>query len=461
MNSWATRIPAVLRRNRPEQSGNLLEDSLWSLLLRLSPPGILSMAMVSLNALLDAVYLGQFVGAEALAGVSLLLPLTTLLASVVGWIATGAASVLSRALGAGDSSLAGKIFNQVLFLSLLASGLLMGLGYGFSDSLVGLMGGNGEALGYGKDYLMVWLGGSFFTIFGMASNALIRSEGKMKKATVFAGISVLVDCLLTPLLVQGLGWGVRGTALSTVLSMAVYALLTGLYFVHKKPAYSLDKIRVQVHPSILRPILAIGLSAFVMQSTNFVRQLFIFQSMAYYASPAQLAFFSAVFRIFSFALIPVFGVLQALQPVAGVNFGAKNYQRSIQAVQVFSWGGIAVLLPVWLPTILFPQLALSVLLPDTAFSAHDLANFRWVMLSLPFTPLASTGIVFFQATGQAKRASLLTFGRQAFLFIPLILLLPRFFAVDGIYYCLALENTLWILIVCGVKMRAFSQLSRY
>jgi Na+-driven multidrug efflux pump len=238
--------------------------------------------------------------------------------------------------------------------------------------------------------------------------------------------------LLTPLLVQGFGWGVRGTALSTVLSRAVYALLTGLYFVHKKPAYALDNIRWQIHPTILRPILAIGLSAFVMQSTNFVRQLFIFQSMAYYASPAQLAFFSAVFRIFSFALIPVFGVLQALQPVAGVNFGAKNYQRSIKAVKVFSLGGIAVLLPIWLPTILFPELALSLLLPATAFSAHDLANFRWVMLSL-----------------------------QAFLFTPLILLLPRYYAVDGIYYCLALENTLWILIVCGIKIRAFSQLSRY
>jgi len=272
MGTWTTRTPAILARKRQEQPSNLLEDSLWSLLLRLSPPGILSMAMVSLNSLLDAVYLGQFVGAEALAGVSLLLPLTTLVASVVGWIATGVASVLSWALGAGDASVAGKIFNQVLSLSLLASGLLMGLGYGFSDGVVGLMGGNGEALGYGRDYLMVWLGGSFFTIFGMASNALIRSEGKMKKAMVFAGISVLVDSLLTPLLVQGLGWGVWGTALSTVLSMALYALLTGLYFVHKKPSYSLDKIRVQVHPSILRPILTIGLSAFVMQSTNFVRQ---------------------------------------------------------------------------------------------------------------------------------------------------------------------------------------------
>lgn len=435
---------------------SVLEDNLWKLMIRLSLPGIVGMGIISLGSLIDAVFVGQHLGSEAIAGISLVFPLTIVNNAVVSLIAAGAASVFSRALGGNNSLAIERVFGNVLFLSLILSATLTGLGFTFSEELVTLMGGSGAAFTYANEYYQVLISGAFFGIFGLSSNALIRAEGSIKTAMTFAGIAVGVNLLLTLLFVNVLKWGIQGAAWGTVLSMVVYLILNIIYFLSGKSNIPRKSIIICFDQVYLREILSIGLSAFLMQGVNFIRQTFIFRSMAYYGSSSDLAFLGATLRIFMFAIIPVFGVLQAMQPVIGINFGAKKPERSIKAVKIFRTGAILLLLLLLLPCLLYPKFILSFILPDYPYSAAELFNFRLVMLVLPFLPFASTGIVFFQATGKGKIASRLSLGREL-IFVPAIIVFPLWLGIEGIYIGVVFENLIYTLIVFLITRDAFKK----
>ncbi|GAA3945331.1 MATE family efflux transporter [Hymenobacter algoricola] len=436
-----------------------LHDNLWHLLRRLAPPGIAGMLIVSVNVLVDAVLVGRWVGPAALAGLTLTFPLTLLVSSLVGLLSAGVASVASRSLGADDPARQRELLNVLLTLSLLLAGVVGGSGYYFARSWVQLLGATGAVLDYGTAYYQTLVLSSFFTLLGLSTSVLIRATGQLRQAMTFSAVAVLANLVLAALLVRGLHLGVRGAALGTGGAMLLYAALNLQHLLRGRTALALGPLRLRLEWPLTREILAIGSSAFLMQATQFGRQVLIFKSVAHYGSVAELAFFGAVYRVYSFSMLPVFGVLQALQPTVGINHGAGQHRRSQQAVRVFRLGGIGLLLCISLPSLLFPAHILSLLLPATAFAAADLARFRLLMLVLLGTPLASTGYVYFQATGQARLATALAVGRET-LFVPLLLLLPRWWGVEGIYYGLAAENVGYASLVLLVTTWSFRRAAK-
>ena len=433
-----------------------LHDSLWHLMRRLAVPGILGMLIVSINSFVDAVFVGRWVGAAALAGLALVFPLTIIISSLVGLLSAGVASIASRSLGANDTARQRNLLNLLFTLSLLLAGAVSVSGYGFAREWVALLGATGAVLEYGTAYYEILVLNSFFTLFGLSSSMLIRATGQIRQAMTYTAVAVVANMVLAAVLVRGLHLGVRGAAAGTGLAMLLYCGLNLAHLLRGRTALVLAPLRLHFDWDATREILAIGSSAFVMQATNFVRQVLIFKSVAHYSSAAELAFFGAVYRVYGFSLLPAFGLLQALQPIVGINYGAGNYQRSQQAVRVFRLGGMALLLLISLPSLLFPAQVLGLLLPDTLFKAADLARFRLLMLVLLSTPLASTGYVYFQATGQARLATALSFGREL-LFVPLVLLIPRVLGLSGIYYGLAIENGLYALVVLLLTSWSFNQ----
>ncbi len=421
---------------------------------RQAAPGILGMLIVSINSFVDAVFVGRWVGAGALAGLTLVFPLTILTTSLVGLLSAGVASVASRSLGAGDTARQYHLLNLLLTLSLGLGGALSIIGYGFAREAVALLGATGAVLDHGVAYYEILVLGSFFTLFGLSSSVLIRATGQIRQAMTYSAVAVAANMVLAAGLVRGLHLGVRGAAAGTGLAMLLYCSLNLQYLLRGRTALALAPLRLHFGWSLTREILAIGASAFVMQATNFVRQVLIFKSVAHYGTAAELAFFGAVYRVYGFSMLPAFGLLQALQPTVGINHGAGNYHRSQQAVRVFRLGGIALLLLISLPSLLFPAQVLGLLLPAAEFAATDLVRFQLLMLVLLSTPLAATGYVYFQATGQARIATALSVGREL-LFVPLLLLIPRFLGLSGIYYGLAVENVVYALVVVGLTSWSF------
>jgi putative MATE family efflux protein len=441
-----------------EKKLDLKNDGLWKLLWHMSLPGILGMIVLSLNTFVDSLYVGHFIGPEALAGVSLYFPISIITSSLIVLICSGSASILSRAIGSGDEEIQRKLVNTVFTLALVISAILTITGLLFSKIFIGLMGGTGEMLLYGAAYYRICALGSFFTVTGLTLSALIRAEGKMKQAMSYTAASVILNIILAPILINVFSFGIEGAAWASNIGMFVYFLLAVRYFASGKTSFKIGTLSLKPDKELTKNILSIGLSSFLLQAGNFIRQTFIFKSVAYYGSDTDVAYFGAVFRIFSIAVTPVFGILQALQPIIGINYGAGNYERCTQSVTVFRIGSGIFLFLVWVPLLLFPQGILSVMLPGTVFSSTDLNNFRIILITMPLLPVASSGIIFFQAIGKGKISSILSFGRELILFIPLILLFPFLYGTNGIYYGIAIENAIYILIMLLFTFYEFNKL---
>lgn len=432
---------------------DLLKDSPRRLMQKLSLPGILGMLVLSVNSLVDSIYLGHLVGAEAFAGVSVLFPLTLVVTGATGFIAAGSSSVLSRAIGAGNKQIQQKVMPNLIALALFSSGILMLSGLLFTEEAVGLMGAREAVYQAGVDYLQIYSIGVFFSVYGLSANGLIRAEGKIRQAMTYTITAVVVNMGLTPLFIHSLDLGVGGAAWSSNASMLVYSILTSFYFIRGNATFDVGRLGVSIEKDIIKDVISIGSSALVMQLSNVIRQFVLFRSVTWYGSAHDLAVFSAIFRLFSFVCIPGMGLLQPLQPVVGVNFGAANWQRCIQMTRAFRRGGVLLMCLLLLPLLAFPGEFLGFMIPGESLSYFERNYLRLVLFALPFLPISTSAIIFFQAVGNGKRATYLPLLRQLLLFLPLILLLPYPFSLEGIYFALLFENVVYAVLL-AVVLRA-------
>lgn len=419
----------------------------------MSVPGILSMLVISFNSFVDAIFAGRLISADALAGISLSMPLLIINSAVTGFISSGASNLLSRAIGNDDKVVLKYIFTYVLIFSLVASLLLGALGYFYAKPALILLGASDSVLIEATGYYTWMMAGSFTSIFGLAASSLIRAQGQMRYAMRVTAIAVTTNIILNPLLIVYMGMGIKGSALATVISMGVFSVLTVCYFLSDKSVVKISLQGFKFNYQIVAGISSVGLSALIMQLNGFVRQVILFKTVTWYSDATDVAFFSAVFRIFSFSVIPVFGMLQGMQPIVGINFGAKNYNRSIAALRNFRLGAMGLMLIVLFPILLFPETVLRLLLPQMQFSPNDILHFRLLMFILPIAPIASTSVVFLQATGNGSTSTYLALSRELVLFVPLMILLPYTIGKSGIYYGLFLENVLYMLIVYAAVTR--------
>ena len=430
----------------------ILQGNLIKLMFKLSFPGIVGMLLIGLNTFIDALFAGRFIGETALAAISLALPLTSIAIGCAMSIGVGCASVLSRAIGAEDTKTQSKIFSTLIIFSIIISSLITILAYIFGKQLIAFMGGEGEVASYGTDYFTTYMLGSTFLIMAVSSSQLIKAEGKIRLASLFTGIYVITNIILNSIFVIIFDWGLQGIAFATVISAVVYSTINCTYFISakislpvncKKLNIKLDLIALDLLPAIL----SIALVTMISQVTGILENVVLFKSMAYYGTDSDIAFGGATIRLYSLIISPFYGFAQALQPVVGMNHGANNYQRLKNAYLTFVIGGTIFLILIWIPLQLFPRIFISWLIPDFNFTYNNLLNFHIVTFLLPLISFVSCSIQFFKAIGNAKIAGVITLMRQIILFLPILLILPMFFGVSGIYYGYASVDLLFFLIV--------------
>lgn len=418
-------------------AGNLREeiltDSILSLMGRLSLPAIIAMSINGINAFVDALFVGQYVGQNALAAISLAFPLTMITNGLTSLIGIGSSSLLSRSIGAGDLDKQEKSFGTMLALSLVISALLTVVGLYYATSLIAFMGGRGEILELGVEYYRIMMIGAFFRVFGVAANMLIRAEGKLKEAMFMSTFSAVLNIGLNVVFVVWLGQGVEGAAIATIISMAAFSLMDFWYFFTGKATYPVKINRLYLGSDMLKPILSVGVSAMMLQLMFFIQQAVVFKSLAYYGTERDLAIMGACYRVLVMMIMPIFGFIQAFQPVAGINYGAGIYNRVRKAFNTFSIGSTLTITIVWGLLMLFPRTVMGWMLPDTVFSPHDLNNYYLMMLTLPLHPIFFMGTTLFQSMGDARSAMILQILREIVLYVPMLLILPLFYGVRGIY----------------------------
>lgn len=446
---------------KEKQKQFILTGGLWKVMAQLSWPAVAAMVLYGFNAVLDAIFVGQFVNDTALAGVSLAYPLSQISTAFGSLIGVGAGSVLSIAIGARDTETQKNLLGVVNRLSVICAVLYTVAAFLFAEPLIAMMGGEGEALAYGVSYFRICTLGAFFWIYGLAGNMIIRAEGKMKTAAWMMGVGLIVNAVFNYLFMAVLDMGVEGAAWGTNVGMFVYTLMGWLYFGRGKATFPAKLVSLKGDKKIASSVVRLGMPSLIMSVMSLIQGLVVFNALARYGTTSDIAFYGVVYRVFQFLLTPIFGLMRALQPVIGINYGAEQYDRVIRSYKIFAVAALILTLPFWLVSLIMPGSILGMMLKDQVFSATQFLYFRIYMAILPVLSFIFMAMTLFPAVDKGKPAMIIGMARQFVFYIPVILLLPRAIGVGGVYYgSLAIDAVIVLWTMLLVKKEFNSLRSR-
>lgn len=451
------------KMDKEKQKHMILNDNMWIVSFKLAWPAVVAMVLYGLNTVFDAFFVGRYVGETALAGVSLAYPLTQITLGLGSLVGVGAGSALSIAIGEEDKETQRKLLGNTNYLNIIFSIGFMIVALIFSTGLVKIMGGTGEELIYGVNYFRITVFGTFFWVAGLAGNMIVRAEGKMKTAAIMMGIGLLINIVANYILIVIMQMGVEGAAMGTNIGMAVYTLSSFIYFARKKASFEAKTFSLRRDKKVTKAIISMGTPSMIMSVMSLIQAVVVLNAITRYGTMADVAFYGVAFRIFTFILTPIFGLMRALQPVVGINYGAKQYDRVINSFKVFAIVATALMLPFWLLIMISPNVPLHLMLPEKNFSGTDLLNFRVLMALLPILPVIFMTMTFFPAINKGKVASIIGIARQIVFYVPVMLLLPRFFGVQWVYFGSFIIDTiiiLWTIIIVRKEFKLLQHNNR-
>ncbi|MDQ0508280.1 Multidrug export protein mepA [Aedoeadaptatus ivorii] len=428
----------------------LLVDSPISLLFRLSIPAVIGMLVIGLYPLMDGIFAGHIIGEEAMTACGIALPMTFVNSGISTLLGVGSASILSRALGKKDQETIDGIMGNLIFWVLLFSALITLGGALFAPLFLEAVGASGAIKQMGIRYLRVLFLGSVFVNFTQSANMVMRGEGLMKRAMGIMALGAIINIALDPILMTAMGdHAVEGAALATVIAQVVQATITLYYFLHKSETVQILGIRRNA--AIAREMFAVGASAMVMQLLFMIQQTLLYKQAFAYGGDAYGTVMAATLRIYAFSFIPLWGMSQGLQPAAGANYGAKQFERVRKLMKVFCWGGLLLALAFWIPAQVFAPQILSAFNVQTALRATGAQNFRMFYSVFPLYGVMVMTITFFQAIGDGKKAGILVLLRQLIGFVPAMLILPKVFGPSAVWWAEPAVDA--VVIVAGLWMQ--------
>ena len=423
-------------------SKELLTETPFKIMLKLSVPAIIGMMVIGLYPLMDGIFAGQLLGQDAMTAIGVSMPFTYFNTGVATLIGVGSSSILSRAIGENNKDTFKKIMNNLLFWVLILSLIITILGFIFSKKLLSLIGAEGIILDLANRYLTIIFTGSLFVNFAQSANMLLRGEGLMKKAMVImtlgAGLNIILDPLLM-IAMRNIDRGIEGAAIATVLAQIVQAFVTYYYFKYKSKT-------IKKEITISKEVFAVGVSAMLMQVLTIIQQSILYSQAFRYGGDEAGSIMAATLRIMAFSFIPLWGMSQGLQPAIGTNFGAKEYIRVKHIFKIFLLSSILLAAIFWIPAMLFTENLLSLFgLSNTAL-INGVLYFRiFYSVFLGYGIMIMT-LTFFQAIGDAKSAGNLVIMRQIVIFVPAMIILPMFLGLKAIWITPPIIDILIIII---------------
>ncbi len=435
---------------------NLLYGNVFKTMLSLSVPAILGMVVIGLYNFMDAVFVGRMVGPEAMTAVKVSYPFTLLNTGVATLIGTGSASVLSRAIGQNDKDTTDKIMGNLVALILIFSLIITAVGMIFTPNLLTLAGAKGDILGEANRYLKIVFIGSLFVNFSQSANMVMRGEGKLKTAMSIMAAGAIINIILDPIMITIMGRenGILGAAYATITAQIIQAVYTLWYFLKKSDSVRIN--RVKVEGTLVKPVIGVGVSAMLMQVMTMVQQTIMYNTVERWGSGNWQTILGAALSLQAFAFIPLWGISQGFQPAVGTNYGAKNYDRVRAFTRTFMMAATVLALVFYVPVMIAPKAMLSMFITDTAIVAEGASMLRVLFSMYIAYGILILAITFFQAVGKGGAAAAMALLRQVLLFLPLVVILPRFFThnVEGVFYAQLITDL--VVLIMGVCLMAAS-----
>ncbi|HHV09594.1 MAG TPA: MATE family efflux transporter [Clostridiales bacterium] len=412
---------------------DLESKSIGSLLLQLSVPAVIGMLVNALYSVVDRIFIGRGVGSLALSGVAVTFPITNIIMAVGMLIGIGAASVVSIKLGQRKLEDAEHIVGNALLLTIILSLIITALGLIFLHPLLKVLGASPETMPYAKTFATLLLSGAVLQNVGFGLNPIIRSQGDAKTAMKTMLIGAILNTILNPVFIFIFKLGVAGSALATLISQAVCSVWV-VYYLSSKSIIKLKRKYMRLHLNTIAEITSIGVSPFFMQvSASFVT-IVINTSLVKYGGDLAVGAYSLVSSIAMLILMPAFGVNQGAQPIIGYNFGAKNAARVKKALLYSIIVNTCITAFGWLMVQLFPVPIIKIFNgEDTELIRLASNGLRLYLLAIFTVGAQSACINYFQSIGKALVSMVLSLLRQVIILIPLVLILPHYLALNGIW----------------------------
>ncbi len=446
-------------RERKKTRLNLGEDSIGSLLFKQSLPAAIGLMSVIVYQLVDTIFVGNFIGTNAIAAITVVLPITFLISSVGMSLGVGGASVISRAMGADDPDKAYLTFGNLIVLVSILSISAMILGYLFANPVLSLFGAKGEVFPMAYQYYMILLPALPFLAWAMMANNLVRSEGEATIPMIAMIIPGILNILLDALFIMVFGWGIQGAALATMFSYISSGSFLLWYFVSGRSSILFYKENLKLKWDIIKETISIGGTTLARQGTASLLAIVINNTLFVYSGELGIAAYGIVSRVMMFIFFPVFGLVQGSLPIVGFNFGANQYLRVRKTMTMaISWGTFFCFL-ILLVILGFADPVVRVFTKDPDLIAAGTVALKLVFLASPVIAMQALGAAYFQAIGKALPALLLTLTRQGFFLIPLIFILPKSFGTNGIWYAFPISDTMALIVTVAFLFPQWKKLT--
>jgi putative MATE family efflux protein len=433
------------------QSQNILDDGrIGRLLLKLSVPAFFGLATMTLYNVVDTVFVGRYVGPLGIAGLSVVFPVQMLGMGIGQMTGMGGASLISRLIGGRNIARAEHALGNALTATVVLSVVIMLPGLFNVDFCLRLMGSSGTILPYARDYMSIILIGMVFKIVAMTFSFLVRAEGNARVSMIGMVVGALSNIVLDAIFIMLLGMGIRGAAWGTVIAQMISVAYFASY-------YSLGKSFLRIHPSnliiewnILKSILAIGIASLARMMASSLSVILVNRTLVAYGGDLAVSAFGIINRIIMFAIMPGIVIGQGLQPILGFNYGAKRYDRALRAIKIAIAAATVCSTGVFLVLNFVPEPFVRIFTTDNELIALGSYAARRIFFASYLIGFIMVGSISFQSIGKAVQSFVTAIARAVLFLIPLVLILPRFWQLDGIWLAYPLTDALTFILTLAL-----------
>jgi putative efflux protein, MATE family len=447
----------VTTKNSPLSLGT---EKVGKLLMQYALPAIIAMTASSLYNITDSIFIGHGVGPLAIAGLAITFPLMNLAAAFGAMIGVGASTLLSVRLGQKDYETANNILGNVVTLN-----LILGLSYTFVmllflDPILIFFGASADTLPYAHDFMVIILCGNVITHMFMGLNAMLRSAGSPKKAMYATIFAVLINIVLNPLFIFVFEWGIKGSAYATVIAQVIVLMWQLKLFNDRNMFIHFRRGTFSLRSSIVKHSVAIGMAPFLMNAASCVIVVLINRGLMQHGGDMAVGAYGIVNRVAFLFIMIVIGLTQGMQPIAGYNYGAKNYSRVTDVLRKTILGATIALCVGTFIAEVFPFFVASLFTSDKQLIDMAVVGLRIVFMTYPIVGIQIVGSHLFQSIGMANKAIFLSVSRQVIFLIPFLLIFPYFWGINGVWFTMPTADVIATIITFFVLMRQLHQFKK-
>jgi len=428
--------------SEPHKTEFLGRDAMFPLLLKMGIPAAIGMMVNALYNVVDTIFVGQGVGPLAIAALSIVFPIQMIVSAVAQGLGVGTASLVSRRLGERRPEDAATAIGTAYAAVMLVTAVLVAALFLFMRPILVFFGASAAIMPFAMQYTGIVAAGFFFFAMSMAASNLVRAEGNAKASMMGMLAGAGLNTILDPLFIFGFGMGVRGAAIATVISQVVSCVYLFSTYLRGKSHIPLRLAHFRIRFRVLAESTILGTPAFIQSAGLSLLALVINNSLGYYSGDTAITTYGMTSKIVMMVIMPILGIVQGFQPIAGYNYGARNFDRVRASLRTTLATAFVVSLFGYAFMMLWPRVAMGFFTRDAALIASSARVLRIIVLFIPLAAIQITGSTYFQAVGKGTQSLLLGLSRQFIVLIPLVLILPSFIGGEGIWIAFPLADLL-------------------